>query len=47
MKDHTWAYQSTDANIAMQYFGLRSAIKIKTSIIEGTLYTPIVVNMDR
>ena len=33
MKDHTWAYQNTDANTAMQYFGLRNTMKIKTSII--------------
>lgn len=45
MKDHIWAYQNTNADIAMPYFGSMNEIKIKISIIERKLYTLIVVNM--
>ena len=44
-KDHTWEYQNTVANIAMQYFGMRNATNIIANELTDSYYTPIAVNM--
>jgi Mg2+/Co2+ transporter CorB len=44
-KDHTWEYQSTVANIAMQYFGMRNAINIIVNELTDKYYIRTAVNM--
>ena len=44
-KDHTWEYQNTVANIAMQYSGTKNETNMILNELMDRYYTPTAVNM--